>query len=61
MKKIEFESGAVTKHPTGYICSLAEFERNTDAPDGSELQVVDESKNEVVNYCVSFNGKWIDR
>lgn len=61
MKKIEFESGAVTKHPTGCICSVSEFVRETDEPDGTELQVVDESKYEVVNYCVAYNGKWHDR
>lgn len=61
MKKIGEQNGALNYSGAQYVCTVEEFERETDKPDGSTLQVLDESNYKVVNYCIAYNGHWIDR
>jgi len=46
---------------SGYICSVSEFELETTADDGAELQVVDETSHKVVSYHIAYNGYWNKR
>lgn len=59
--KYEDEYGAQNVHAPSYLCSTADFVRETSATDGSGLEVVDESADKVVRYCVAFKGRWRDR
>lgn len=61
MKKIEERNGTVNLGTMGYICSVDEFTVETTAPDGSELQVVDESTHTVVSYHIAYKGYWNKR
>lgn len=61
IKLIEHESGTQNFHSASYICSTADFVAETDMPDGTELQVVNESTHKVEKYCVAYNGYWNER
>lgn len=60
-RRYELEYGATNQHAPSYVCSLTEFEQTTNAPDGSNLEVVDESIHKVVGYYMAFNGYWNER
>lgn len=57
MRKYEDLSGVPQSAPQ-YICSTAEFEQETKAPDGASLVVVNESTHAVDNYYIAYKGYW---
>lgn len=61
MKRYEQEEGSLNIHAPSYVCSTAEFEQTTTAPDGSNLEVVDENTHKVVGYYLAYNGYWNER
>lgn len=61
MTEIENRSGNLNIGSAGYVCKTSEFKRETDAPDGAELQVVDDAEYKVTKYCIAYEGKWYDR
>lgn len=58
MNDFELKSGNINKGQPSYICSTSEFVQTTDAENGSNLIVVNESTHKVENYYIAYNGYW---